>query len=135
MTRWTGTNAELIRLLEERGQAVPDVLREPEARPRKYGNVPTVVDGIRFDSKAEAKRYGELKLLERAGEIRDLTCHPSYPIAGKACYVADFAYIEGGRQIAEDVKGGQATKTPTFRLKAKLFRERHPDIELRIVER
>ena len=39
---------------------------------RKYKNNPVEYDGISFDSKREAKRYAELKLLERAGKITDL---------------------------------------------------------------
>jgi hypothetical protein len=42
-------------------------------KPSKYRAIPTTVDGIRFDSKREAARYGELKLLEKAGHIRGLT--------------------------------------------------------------
>ena len=40
----------------------------------KYGNVKVVVNGRKFDSKHEAKRYSELLLLQRAGKIRDLKC-------------------------------------------------------------
>lgn len=66
----------------------------------KYGAIPTTVDGIRFDSKAEAKRYGELKLMQKAGEIYALEVHPRYPlfVGDKRLllgyYVADFAYME-----------------------------------------
>lgn len=117
----------------------PDVL-PPAFDPRrekvsKYRNVRTQIDGRRFDSKAEANRYSELCLLQRAGVISDLECQPRYVVGtGKRppVYVGDFAYIESGRLIVEDVKGVQ---TPVFRLKAKLFRERYPDIELRIIER
>ena len=38
----------------------------------KFGNTKVVVDGIKFDSKKEANRYGNLKLLQKAGEISDL---------------------------------------------------------------
>ena len=44
----------------------------------KYRNRKTTIDGIAFDSKAEARRYAELKLLERAGEIKDLELQPKY---------------------------------------------------------
>lgn len=91
---------------------------------RKYRNVPTIVDGIRFDSKAEARRYGDLKLLERAGEIRDLRLQPRYPLTVngvKVCeYRADFAYLDRtGTPITEDVKG---VSTKDFIIKAKLFK-------------
>lgn len=140
MTRWEGTKAELrARIKVPQPAAVWEALEAPEeAKGSKYGNVPTVVDGIRFDSKAEANRYRELCLLQRAGDISNLECQPRCVLgAGKRppVYVADFRYIEGGRLVVEDVKGGKATQTAVFKLKAKLFRERYPDIELRIVER
>ena len=46
----------------------------------KYGNKKTVVDGITFDSRKEAKRYQELKLLEKAGEIKDLRRQVKYEL-------------------------------------------------------
>ncbi len=95
-------------------------------RRNKYGNQRVVVDGITFASKAEAKRYGELKLLERAGEILNLELQPKFALVGigatKICqYRADFAYQRtNGPLVVEDVKG---MKTPVYRLKAKLFRD------------
>jgi hypothetical protein len=106
-------------------------------RRHKYGAVPTVVDGIRFASKAEARRFGELKLLEKAGEVSDIEVQPVFPIEvicpwnGEVIqvgvYRADFRYwslpangramYPTARQIVEDVKG---MKTPVYRLKKKL---------------
>lgn len=140
MTRWEGTRADLkSRIKVAQPKAVWEALEAPEeAKAGKYGNAPTVVDGHRFDSKAEANRYSELRLMERAGVISALECQPCYVLGtGKRppVYVADFRYREAARLIVEDVKGGKATQTAVFKLKAKLFRERYPDIELRIVER
>ena len=93
-------------------------------KPSKYRNVKTVVDGITFDSKAEAKRYGELRLMLDAGEIEDLTMQPRYQLdvnGVKVCsYVGDFLYrdVARDRWILEDVKG---VKTPAYRLKRKLM--------------
>ncbi len=95
-------------------------------RRNKYGNQRAIVDGITFASKAEARRYGELKLLERAGEIQNLELQPKFALVGigatKICqYRADFAYQQiNGPLVVEDVKG---MKTPVYRLKAKLFRD------------
>ena len=96
------------------------------AKRHKYGAVRTTVDGIQFASKAEAKRYGELKLLEKAGEIHDLRLQPRFPLhaithSGServGDYVADFRYREGPRGILriEDVKG---MKTALYRWKKK----------------
>lgn len=44
----------------------------------KYSNKITLVDGIKFDSKAEAKRYKELKLMEQAGLIKSLVLQPKF---------------------------------------------------------
>lgn len=96
----------------------------------KYHATKTVIDGITFDSEREAKRYQELKLLERAGAIRDLKRQvryeivPAFDVDGKhyraITYIADFVYTdcETGKEIVEDVKG---VRTDVYRLKAKLF--------------
>lgn len=93
----------------------------------KYGNVKTVVDGIRFDSKKEAARHRDLVLLENAGRIRGLEHQVSYKLMfgdQKICtYRADFVYEEyvGGewKQVVEDCKG---MLTPVYRLKKKLMK-------------
>lgn len=90
----------------------------------KYKNVKTVVDGIKFDSKKEAKRYGELKLLEKARKIAGLHLQPrlTCSINGvKICdYRADFLYRKVGEVqfTYEDCKG---TKTAVYRLKKSSF--------------
>ena len=114
---------------------------------RKYHNKKTVADGIKFDSKLEAERYAQLKILERAGVIRDLELQPSFELIpsfrknGKTwrrtVYKADFRYIlaEGDRIIIEDVKGSTAVITDVFRLKQKLFEYRYPELTIKIVTR
>jgi Protein of unknown function (DUF1064) len=100
------------------------------ARRSKYRAIPVTVDGVRFASKAEARRYGELKLLQKAGKIRKLECHPAFPYhddKGEVAftYYADFAYFEGeipGRRTVEDVKG---IKTPVYKLKKRLIEPRY----------
>ncbi len=97
-------------------------------RRSKYGSVRTEVDGIRFDSKAEAARYGELSLLLRSGAISDLRRQVRYPLTVngmKVCdYLADFTYVDAktGKTITEDVKG---TLTDVYRLKKKLMAAIH----------
>lgn len=81
-----------------------------KARAHKYNAKRTEVDGITFASKAEAKRYAELKMLERAGEILRLVLQPRFDLTtnGKKIgeYRADFAYMDrAGNHIVEDVKG------------------------------
>jgi hypothetical protein len=92
---------------------------------RKYRNTPTEVDGIRFASKREAVRYSQLKLLEQAGEIKELSLQPRFPLHVNnklvCTYVADFFYVDArtDEAVIEDAKGVQ---TPEFKLKSKLFR-------------
>lgn len=94
-------------------------------RRRKYNNQPQLIDGFRFDSKLEAKRYGELRLLEKAGEIVELEVHPRFPLfVGKehiCTYIADFKYFDVNRGTLriEDTKG---VRTALFLLKKKLMR-------------
>lgn len=98
---------------------------------RKYANEPTTLDGIRFDSKAEARRWGDLRLLERAGQVADVrrqvryvlvpkTARPSGGFERETAYIADFVYVDAksGRTVIEDVKGAV---TPEYRLKRKLM--------------
>ncbi len=107
----------------------------------KYGNVKTEVNGIVFDSKAEAARYRELRLLERAGHITQLYLQPVYELQEaftdnqnkrqqRITYIGDFFYYEGEQAVLEDVKGRE---TEVFRIKAKLFKKRYPSIKFVIV--
>lgn len=83
-----------------------------------------------FDSKAEARRYQQLKLLVKAGEIERLEVHRVWPLwafratGEKALigrYVCDFAYeYPDGEVVVEDVKS-RPTRTALYRLKRKLF--------------
>jgi len=107
----------------------------------KYGNRKTQVFGITFDSKAEALRYMELIDMRNDGAISELEIQPefeilpSFDLRGKhyrtTKYIADFSYIENGVLVVEDVKGFE---TEAFKIKAKLFRYRYPEIELRVIE-
>lgn len=99
---------------------------EPAAARRKYRNQPVVVDGIRFDSKAEAHRWGELRFLEQSGAIFGLRRQVPFEMVVngvKVCtYVCDFLYEQGGEPVVEDVKG---VVTPEFKLKKKLMKACH----------
>ncbi len=110
-------------------------------RKGKYNATSAMVAGQRFDSQAEARRYIELQLLERAGAISGLQVHPRIELQaaftdrdGKRwppiIYEADFSYIEGEEKIIEDVKGYE---TAVFRLKRKLFLKCYPALVLRVI--
>lgn len=102
----------------------------------KYRNKKTIVDGIEFDSKREADRYLELKILERKGEISHLKLQPVLILQDKfkhdgktiraITYRADFAYFEvtSKKSVIEDVKG---METDVFKLKKKLFLKKYGD--------
>lgn len=100
---------------------------KPSAKPSKFLNKKTVVDGIEFDSIKESRRYGELKLLERAGEIKALCTQTAFPLMVNgvrvASYKADFVYLRqpDGSQVIEDVKSPFTRKNPVYRLKAKIM--------------
>lgn len=101
----------------------------------KFHAIPTTVDGIRFASRAEATRYSELRLMAAAGAITELRCHPSYTLLPKvriggetvraARYTADFAYVEDGVTVVEDVKSRPTSATAAYRLRLNLWRRAH----------
>lgn len=95
----------------------------------KYGNKPTIVCGEQFDSGAEAQRYEDLLLLERAGKITQLRHHVRYPLEVNGIpiceYEADFTYKDENELLhVEDVKCN-ATRTPAYRIKRQLMAAVH----------
>ena len=95
----------------------------------KYNNTKIRVDGRLFDSKAEAARWQELQLLERAGEITELERQVEYELIPKqkgeraVKYIADFRYVDhDGKTVVEDTKG---VKTPVWIIKRKLMLRVH----------
>jgi hypothetical protein len=96
------------------------------ARRTKYANEVVDVGGLRFDSKREARRWGELQLLERVGHIADLRRQVRFRLevnGAHICdYLADFTYSESGAMVVEDAKG---VRTRDYSIKAKLMRACH----------
>lgn len=97
----------------------------------KYGNRKTQLDGITFDSKMEAVRWAELKLLEKAGEISGLDRQVGFELLPSqkdengrvtersVTYVADFVYYDkNGKLTVEDAKG---MRTDVYKIKRKLM--------------
>ena len=96
----------------------------------KYHNKKIEVDGITFDSRKEARRFQELRLMEKTGDISNLELQKRFELIPKqkdangrtirACgYVADFVYLDkDGKQVIEDVKG---MRTDVYKLKKKLM--------------
>ena len=122
------------------------------SKKNKYNAKSVEYDGIKFDSKKEARRYFELKLLEKAGEIEQLqrqtvfelipaqyVAVPRYGKNGKrlkdgvkcveqkCVYIADFTYLRDGELVVEDVKGYRDPRSAgyaKFVIKRKLMRWR-----------
>ena len=92
----------------------------------KYYNRKVKLEGYIFDSRAEAARYQELRLMEKADAIHALEVHPTFYFSvnnvSLGYYKADFQYWENGRRIVEDVKG---VRTPVYKLKSKLMLALH----------
>lgn len=105
----------------------------------KFQSVECVVDGIRFQSRLEARRYTQLKQMEQEGVIHNLVLQPKFLIqerfkdqySGKVYqpihYIGDFLYVaDGCQQVVEDAKG---FATDVFKLKFKLVIYKYPEIK------
>lgn len=101
---------------------------KPEPKP-KYGNHRVNIEGMRFDSEAEFRRWNELRTMELCGEIKDLRRQVPFElipnvkkkdghIVRKVVYFADFVYKENGETVVEDVKGAV---TDVYKIKKKLM--------------
>lgn len=109
---------------------------DKRGRYSKYNAKKTVVDNIKFDSKSEANRYCELKLLEKSGQIKNLKLQPKFPLHlddKNRFYIADFQYFEvkTGKDVVEDVKG---VKTPVYKLKKARFLNLYPQYDFREIK-
>lgn len=96
----------------------------------KYHSKKVVVDSVQYDSQLEYDRYCELKLLEKAGIIKNLEYHKKYILINKnengreIAYEADFVYEKDGKLVVEDTKS-EPTKTRLYKLKKRLMLERY----------
>ena len=156
-SRTAGNDAGMVALLKAKGFGVGRGIRDTWARPvagnagsgasraqapgvqaatkrsgAKYGNKKAVTpDGVKFDSRAEARRWGHLCMQLRAGEISELRRQVAYELVPAVKfadasrvkpairYVADFVYVEMGVEVIEDVKGVLTTE---FKLKRHLMK-------------
>jgi imidazole glycerol phosphate synthase subunit HisF len=96
----------------------------------KYNAKKTYIDGICFASKLESHRYGELMLLQKAGQIKELRWQVPFILfennkyGHKVEYRADFTYKQNDELVVEDVKSS-ATKTPLYKLKKRILAEKY----------
>ena len=102
-----------------------------EPKPAKYKAVPTMADGIKFDSGLEAKVYRDLKLREKAGEIYGLRRQVKFSLfAGGGehigTYTADFVFDEKGpdgtfKRVVADAKSPHTRTLAAWRRTRKLM--------------
>lgn len=111
-------------------------MRPPGGGKHKYRAQRTVCSsGHSHPSKAEARRCGELHLLQRLGEITHLVLEPKFPVHINGVkvfeYRADFSYFplkpEKGGRVIEDVKG---VLTPIYKLKKKCVEAHYPGVKI-----
>ena len=106
-------------------------------RTNKFNNEKQVVDGQKFDSKHEKRRFDTLMQMQRMGLIQDLKTQVAfdllpkvrYPVAGKTSrsrvYIADFTYVKEGKLVVEDAKSESTSKDSTYSLKKHLMMHVH----------
>lgn len=112
---------------------------------KKHNNKKVKIDGIVFDSKAEGRRYDELKFRQKVGDISSLICHPKFDLQpsfkknGKTIqaitWSADFSYWFDGKRIIEDVKPWNKKRKewviePAAHLRHKMFEFKYPDLTI-----
>ncbi len=96
----------------------------------KYRNIPTIVNDIKFASKKEARRYQDLKLMEKAGIVKSIEMQKVFPLNDYAKtkreqikYICDFfVKWRDGKETVEDTKG---YRTQVYKLKKKLFETKY----------
>jgi hypothetical protein len=107
------------------------IIPKKTRRPNKYFAKKTLAFGLKFDSKWESERWGQLKAMEKAGVVTQLERQIKYELSindVKICnYIADFRYLleeENGlsKLVVEDAKG---ILTPEFKLKQKMMKAIH----------
>jgi hypothetical protein len=90
----------------------------------KFRAIPTELDGIKFASRKEAKRYRELELLKKSGELLFFLRQVPFHLAGNVKYVCDFlCFWKDDTVTIEDIKG---IKTPMYILKKKQVEATYP---------
>jgi len=122
------------RIEADQVRTAPAQAEDPASEPvkRKYRNQPTVVDGIRFDSKRESRYYAQLKARQVAGEVWYFLRQVPIHLPGGTRYVADFlVFFTDAARAPEyvDVKGRE---TQVFRLKKREV-EHHYPIRIQVV--
>jgi hypothetical protein len=127
MSEWT--DADVRSYCDRNGFAYPDGIGPAPGKAKKeskYHNRRTERDGAMFDSKREADRWGELRLMGEAGAVAGVGRQVTFFLPGRVRYIADFVILYAdGRYEVEDAKGGEVTKTQAYRIKRRLMKAVH----------
>lgn len=140
------TESQVLELYRNTGKEPPAEFQTSTTPKRdKYGRRKKTLDGIEFDSTVEAEAYRIMKLWFAGGATLGFELQPAFILqdgfrdtGGKwrraVKYVADFRFIRvtDGVTVVVDAKG---FKTPAFRIKEKLFRQKFPNLDLQIWDR
>lgn len=132
-----------LRMTMDQYRELTGKAKQPKpAKQSKYKNTKVMIDGHVFDSKKEAKRYRDLKLMQRAGQIQDLQLQVVFVLVESVVldgrkkpamrYIADFVYVQGGLKIVEDVKSLATRRLAAYRQKKHLMKSVH-NIEIQEV--
>jgi hypothetical protein len=105
---------------------------QPKAKKKNKFNAQAVdIEGKKFDSRKEAKRYTDLRRLLKAGVIGQLAHHVEFELnvggTHSLIYEADFTYIiaKTGEKVVEDVKSEPTRQTAIYKKKKKLMKRLH----------
>lgn len=101
-------------------------------KPHKYNAKPTEYNGVRYDSKREARYAAELDAKMHAGEVVGWLRQIGLHLPGRTRYIVDFmVFYADGRVQAVDVKG---METPMWRLKMRQAQECYPWLPIEVVK-
>ena len=111
--------------------------RPTPQRPHKYHARRTYYQGEAYPSRGEAAYARHLDLLKAAGTIHDWRRGREWVLLDaprrrdRIVYVPDFEVWPTPEQF--ELREFKGAMTPSFRLKAKLFKARYPDVPLVVV--
>jgi hypothetical protein len=117
----------LRQMVESQGRgAAREIATKQDSKPNKYHNHPTTVDGIRFDSKKEARFYEQLKIRKALGEVSYWLRQVPVHLPGGSRYVVDFLVIYTDEQLAPEYIDVKGRETQVFRLKKREIEHHYP---------
>lgn len=123
----------LRKLCEAQGKgANRELTTKPDAKPNKYHNHPTTVDGIRFDSKKEARYYEQLLIRQQLGEVSYFLRQVAIHLPGGTRLVIDFQVHFTDPELKPDYVDVKGRETTAFRIKKREI-EHHYPIRIRCV--